>query len=297
MLVFLIAGKDRESLKTQRMRKPDWLKVKLPHTREFRQVKGILSSCSLHSVCQEARCPNITECFHEGTATFLILGDVCTRSCAYCNIRSGIPGSVDEGEPERLADAVKKMGLQYVVITSVTRDDVVDGGAGLFARCVELVRETNPDCRIEVLIPDFRGSEDALNRVIEARPDVINHNMEVVRSLFKAVRPQGNYDISLELLQYIADCHPPIISKSGFMVGLGETMDEIMDLLADLSSADCGRVTIGQYQQPTRNHWPVHKYYHPDEFEELKVRAGELGIRSVEAGPLVRSSYHAALMK
>ena len=293
----LIVGKDRESLETQRMRKPGWLKVKLPHTKEFKRVKRILSSCSLHSVCQEARCPNMTECFHAGTATFLILGDVCTRSCAYCNIGHGIPRPMDTGEPERLADAVMKLGLRYVVITSVTRDDLADGGAELFARCVELVRTGNPDCTIEVLIPDFRGSTDALDRLIEARPDVINHNMEVVRSLFNEVRPQGNYDISLKLLRQLADRHASIISKSGFMIGLGETMDQILGLLADLSSVECGRVTIGQYQQPTRTHWPVHKYYHPDEFEELKARAGEMGLRSVEAGPLVRSSYHAALMK
>ncbi|HEU18375.1 MAG TPA: lipoyl synthase [Deltaproteobacteria bacterium] len=295
--MFLIAGKDHTSLEAQRLRKPEWLKVKLPHSKEYKRVKGVLSSCGLHSVCQEARCPNMTECFHGGTATFLILGDVCTRSCAYCNIRSGIPGLVDHEEPERLADAVMKLGLQYVVITSVTRDDLPDGGAELFARCVESLRYRIPDCKVEVLIPDFRGSKDALDRLIRAGPDVINHNMEVVRSLFTAVRPQGNYGTSLKLLQDISGRRPPVISKSGFMIGLGETMDEILGLLADLSSVDCKRVTIGQYQQPTRTHWPVHKYYHPDEFEELKIRAGELGIRSVEAGPLVRSSYHAAHMK
>jgi lipoic acid synthetase len=204
---------------------------------------------------------------------------------------------VDEGEPERLADAVMKMGLQYVVITSVTRDDLADGGARLFARCVAAVRRANPACTIEVLIPDFRGHADALDRVIESGPDVVNHNVEVVRSLFELVRPEGNYDVSLHLLQNMADRHPSIISKSGFMIGLGETKEEIVELLTDLSSVGCRRVTIGQYLQPSPHHWPVHKYYHPREFEALKNVAFSLGLSSVEAGPLVRSSYHAALME
>ncbi|MBN2255974.1 MAG: lipoyl synthase [Deltaproteobacteria bacterium] len=285
-------------MKTRRVvRKPRWLTVKIPHTGEFRRVRRILSSCRLHSVCQEARCPNISECFHSGTATFLILGNICTRACRYCNVQSGIPGPVDDGEPERLAEAVMKLGLQYVVITSVTRDDLADGGAELFARCVEAVRKTNPACTIEVLIPDFRGNNDALDRLIESRPNVVNHNMEVVRSLFQTVRPQGNYDISLNLLRNISGRHPSIISKSGFMIGLGETPDEIRGLLADLASVDCRRVTIGQYLQPSKHHWPVHKYYHPREFEKLKSLAGSAGLPVVEAGPLVRSSYHAALMK
>lgn len=279
------------------LRKPEWLKVKLPNTKEFKRVKRILSSCNLHSVCQEALCPNITECFHSGTATFLILGDICTRNCRYCNVRSGLPGPVDDNEPERLARAVQELGLTYIVVTSVTRDDLHDGGAKIFARAIKLLRVESPDCAIEVLIPDFNGNGESLNLVMEARPDVINHNMEVVKSLFPDLRPQGNYDISLDLLRRIHSRKSDITSKSGFMIGLGESREDIEELLNDLASVGCDRVTIGQYQQPTRNHWPVNKYYHPDEFAELQQIAYDMGFQSVEAGPLVRSSYHAALMK
>jgi lipoic acid synthetase len=279
------------------LRKPEWLKVKLPNTSKFKHVKGILKSFNLHSVCQEARCPNITECFHSGTATFLILGDICTRNCRYCNIQTGIPGGLDGEEPERLAEAVRELGLQYVVITSVTRDDLPDGGAGIFARCVNLLRKENLDCKVEVLIPDFQGNRDALGLIMEAQPDVINHNMEVVRPLFKKIRPQGDYDISLEILRRIHDHDRNIVNKSGFMTGLGERWDDILSLISDLADVHCKRLTIGQYLQPTRNHWPVHKYYHPDEFAELRRIAYQAGITSVESSPLVRSSYHAAVMK
>ena len=270
--------------------------MKLPHSKEFRRVNKVLKSYNLHSVCQEALCPNITECFHSGTATFLILGDICTRNCRYCNIKSGIPRPIDEEEPKRLTNAVKELGLQYIVITSVTRDDLSDGGAEIFARCVELLHEHITDCRVEVLIPDLNGNRDALKRIMTAGPDVINHNMETVKSLFEKIRPQGDYNTSLELLRRIKDRDKMMVTKSGFMIGLGEEWSDILALIKDLADARCDRLTIGQYQQPTRKHWPVHKYYHPDEFEDLKRLAEQIGLQSVEAGPLVRSSYHAASM-
>jgi len=276
-------------------RKPEWLKVKLPATHEFKHVKGILSQFNLHSICQEAHCPNVTECFHSGTATFLILGNICTRNCLYCNVQYGTPEGLDEMEPERLTQAVKELKLQYIVITSVTRDDLSDGGAGLFARCVEMLYQEVPRCRVEVLIPDLQGNWDALECIIKSKPHVINHNVEVVPAFFSHIRPQGNYHLSLELLHRIRQLsEKEIIVKSGFMVGFGESWSDIMVLLHDLARVHCESVTIGQYQQPTRNHWPVMKYYHPDEFEVMKGMAHELGVKHVEAGPLVRSSYHAA---
>ncbi|HVO67039.1 MAG TPA: lipoyl synthase [Syntrophales bacterium] len=276
-------------------RKPEWLKVRLPSSQEFKHVKGILSNLKLHSICQEAHCPNVTECFSSGTATFLILGNICTRHCLYCNVQHGKPEGVDESEPVRLVRAVEELGLQYIVITSVTRDDLPDGGAKIFARCVEKLQLVIPGCKVEVLIPDLRGNWDALERVIESSPFVINHNMEVVPALFKDLRPQGDYRISLELLQRAYKYSEyKIITKSGFMVGFGEGWDDILGLLHDLAAVHCERITIGQYQQPTRDNWPVIKYYHPDEFEMIKERAYEMGFKHVEAGPLVRSSYHAA---
>lgn len=280
-----------------RKRKPQWLKVKLPCGSDFKRVKGILSCYRLHSVCQEARCPNMAECFHVGTATFLILGNVCTRHCLYCNIPYGMPEKVDESEPERLVQAVRELGIDYIVITSVTRDDLSDGGAEIFARCVERLYEEIPERKTEVLIPDLMGNWQALERIMEARPNVISHNMEIVPALFKDLRPQGNYQRSLELLRKVHQCRGKnMATKSGFMVGFGENWTHILELLYDLASVHCERVTIGQYQQPTRNHWPVLKYYEPDEFELIKGMAYEMGLKHVESGPLVRSSYHAAKM-
>lgn len=273
-------------------RKPYWLKVRLPSSLQFKRVKGTLRQLKLHSVCEEALCPNITECFHSGTATFLILGNTCTRGCRYCHITPGRPQAVDEKEPERLVEAVKTLGLQYVVITSVTRDDLPEGGAGIFARCVESLHREIPGCKVEVLIPDFQGNRKALERIIDARPDVINHNMEVVPALFRDLRPHGDYGVSLELLHRVQQHN--ISAKSGFMVGFGEKQKDILDLLRDLSAVNCKCLTIGQYLQPTRNHWPVMKYYSPGEFEEIKGMAYEMGFRYVESGPLVRSSYRAA---
>jgi lipoic acid synthetase len=279
--------------RSQLLRKPPWLKVRPPYnTGECRNIKSTLVELQLHTVCQEAACPNMAECFNNGTATFLILGNICTRNCVYCNVAHGIPAPVDEQEIHRLIDAVHKMSLKYVAVTSVTRDDLPDGGAQAFADCIGDLRKAVPECKIEVLIPDFKGSTSALEKVIAAKPDVINHNMEVVEPMFAQLRPQGNYRLSLKLLSRIAGT--PIISKSGFMVGFGEKRAEILRLIDDLVAASCSRLTIGQYQQPTLKHWPVAKYYHPDEFAELKEIADKKGFHYVEAGPLERSSYHAA---
>lgn len=278
--------------KPRLLRKPPWLKVRLPYAAGCREIKATLAELKLHTVCQEAACPNIAECFNCGTATFLILGNICTRHCLYCNVQHGIPLPVAEKEIDQLIAAVKQMGLKYVVITSVTRDDLPDGGAGIFAGCINKLRECRPECKIEVLIPDFQGNRSALEKVIEAHPDVINHNMETVKPLFPRLRPQGNYDISLELLRRTATSS--LVSKSGFMIGFGESHDDVLRLMDDLAAVSCARLTIGQYQQPTLKHLPVVKYYHPDEFSRLKEIARERGFKYVEAGPLVRSSYHAA---
>jgi lipoyl synthase len=278
--------------KTQLLRKPPWLKVRLPYAAECRKIKTTLAQLKLHTVCQEAACPNIAECFACGTATFLILGNICTRHCLYCNVQHGEPLPVAENEADQLIAAVQKMDLKYVVVTSVTRDDLSDGGAGIFAACINKLRQAQPNCRIEVLIPDFQGHLPDLEKVIAARPSVINHNMETVRPLFPRLRPHGNYDVSLELVSRIASSS--LIAKSGFMIGFGETEDDIMRLMDDLAQVSCARLTIGQYQRPTMKHWPVAKYYHPDEFARYKETAFSLGFEYVEAGPLVRSSYHAA---
>ncbi len=235
----------------------------------------------------------MAECFSSGTATFLILGNICTRDCLYCNVAHGIPPKPDESEIENLIHAVREMNLSYVVITSVTRDDLPDGGAQFFADCITNLRRAVPDCKIEVLIPDFQGNPSSLEKVIHAAPDVINHNIEVVRSLFGRLRPQGNYEHSLELLDRVAQTS--VISKSGFMVGFGEQDEDILRLMDDLASVACARLTIGQYQQPTRRHWPVARYRTPEEFAVFKEQAYSRGFRYVESGPLVRSSYHAAL--
>lgn len=277
------------------LRKPPWLKVPLPRGGRFREVRGILKACGLSTICEEALCPNRAECFQSGTATFLILGDVCSRNCRYCNVKHGTPLPPDEGEPERIAVAAEKLGLRYVVLTSVTRDDLEDGGARHFARCIEALRRTGTPRSVEVLVPDFRGSRKSFETVAGAEPDVVNHNLEVVASLFGEVRPGGDYRRSLGLL---ADMKKEYgrVTKSGIMVGLGEREKEVLALFGDLAGAGCERLTIGQYQQPSRNHWPVRKYYHPEEFARLGERAIEAGIGQVNAGPLVRSSYRAAEM-
>jgi len=278
--------------KSQILRKPSWLKVRPPYSNECSSIKSTLAELQLHTVCQEAACPNIAECFASGTATFLIMGNICTRDCLYCNVEHGKPLSLAENEIDHLIAAVIKMELKYIVITSVTRDDLPDGGAQIFSQCISKLREALPACKIEVLIPDFQGNQASLEKVMSANPDVINHNMEVVKPMFARLRSQGNYDVSLELLRKIEASS--VISKSGFMVGFGESSEDILQLIDDLASVSCARLTIGQYQQPTLKHWPVAKYYHPEEFAEFKKIAYQKGFKYVEAGPLVRSSYHAA---
>lgn len=278
--------------KPQLLRKPPWLKVRPANNDGCRQIRKTLSGLQLHTVCREAACPNMAECFQSGTATFLLLGNICTRHCRYCNIAHGKPQEPDEHEIDHLIDAVRRMQLHYVVITSVTRDDLPDGGASVFADAVSRLRHEMPGCKIEVLIPDFQGKPEALEKVIAAGPDVINHNMEVVETLFARLRPQGDYQQSLKLLSCLAAA--PVVSKSGFMVGFGEQKEDILRLMDDLASVSCTRLTIGQYQQPSRGHWPVAKYYSPDEFSEFKDIAYAKGFQYVESGPLVRSSYHAS---
>jgi len=280
------------------LRKPAWIKVPLPRGPAFASVSRILSDLDLHTICREARCPNRAECFTAGTATFLILGDTCTRDCRYCGVRHGVPDPPDPDEPTRLAEAARRLRLRYVVVTSVTRDDLPDGGASLFSACVEAVRSAIPGCRIEVLVPDFRGDASSLECVVDAGPDVINHNVEVVPRLYPALRPQGDYGRSLLLLRRIGAGAAPgrdrPLSKSGLMIGLGETRDEISGVLRDLADARCLCLTVGQYQQPTREHWPVARWWTPGEFESIAEEARSLGFRHVASGPLVRSSYRAA---
>jgi lipoic acid synthetase len=277
------------------MGRPEWLKVRATHGENYRQLKGLLRGLGLHSVCEEALCPNIYECFEMRTATFLILGDVCTRRCSFCAIANGRPSGLDREEPERVAHAAKVMGLRHIVVTSVARDDLADGGAAVFAETIARLRDSVPDCSVEVLIPDFGGSRSALEQVMAARPDILNHNVETARRLYRRVRPSARYYRSLEVLQRAKEMDGSVLTKSGLMVGLGETWDEILAVLADLRRADCDIATIGQYLRPSsgQRHLPVARYYTPDEFERLKEEALALGFRAVESGPLVRSSYHA----
>jgi lipoic acid synthetase len=274
-------------------RHPDWLKVRIGGGENYSKIKTLLRSAKLHTICEEARCPNVAECFGSGTAVFLILGNICTRDCRYCNVTHGTPSPLNRNEPRDIAESVKTLGLKYVVITSVTRDDLEDGGASVFYETVQEIRRLNNVCKIELLIPDFRGDETAIQKVIDAAPDVMNHNIEVVESLFAHIRPQGNYRRSLEVLKEIKTKERRIPTKSGFMVGLGETTEQILTTMHDLRDADVDFLTIGQYLQPTRNHALVKKYYSPEEFLGLKNTALQLGFLHVESGPLVRSSYHA----
>jgi lipoic acid synthetase len=274
-------------------RKPEWLKVRAPGSANYVRLKGLMRTQGLHTVCEEAHCPNIGECWHHGTATFMILGDVCTRACPFCAIAHGRPPAVDREEPSRVAEAVRNMALSYVVITSVDRDDLADGGASVFADTIRGIRAVRPSCRVEVLIPDFKGDARALQTVLDARPDVLNHNTETVPRLYRLARPGGGYPRTLELLDRARRYAPDIPTKSGVMVGLGEQWPEVIETLADLREAGVGIITIGQYLSPSAAHLPVSRYYHPDEFEMLKVAATNLGFGHVECGPLVRSSYHA----
>ncbi len=274
-------------------RHPDWLKVKIGGGETYQHVKSLLRTAKLHTICEEAKCPNIAECFGCGTAVFLLLGNICTRNCRYCNVARGTPGVLNEQEPNDIAESVKTLGLKYVVVTSVTRDDLPDGGAHIFSQTIQEIRRLNPEVHIEVLIPDFQGKTTALQKVIDATPDVINHNIEVVEQLFSSIRPQGDYRRSLLVLKTIKNLNKNMKTKSGFMVGLGETTEQIHATMQDLRTADVDFLTIGQYLQPTKNHAMIKKYYTPEEFEEFKHRALEMGFQHVESEPLVRSSYHA----
>lgn len=274
-------------------RHPDWLKVRIGGGENYSKVKSLLRSAKLHTICEEAKCPNIAECFGAGTAVFLILGNICTRNCRYCNVTHGVPTSLNPSEPHDVAESVRALGLKYVVVTSVTRDDLSDGGASVFFETIQEIRRLNGDCTIEVLIPDFKAELSALQKIIDAAPDVINHNIEVVEELFPLIRPQGNYQRSLNVLQAIKTKDGSVPTKSGFMVGLGETTEQIYATMQDLIAAQVDFLTIGQYLQPTRTHVEVKKYYTPEEFFEMKTAALKLGFCHVESGPLVRSSYHA----
>lgn len=278
-------------LRDDQQRLPVWLKSSVSPEGHFKQVEKRLRDNHLHSVCQSARCPNRNECWSLGTATFLILGNLCTRTCRFCSVPKGQPSGLDRNEPERVAAAVAALRLSHVVVTSVTRDDLQDGGAAIFADTIRAIRRTNPGCRVEVLIPDLGGSEGSLKIVNEANPDILGHNLETVPSLYPAVRPQAVYKRSLQLLE--RGKQSGMITKSGLMVGLGERRDELSSVMRDLRSVGCDIVTIGQYLRPGRGYFPVKKYYHPDEFAVLRQEAFSLGFRSVVTGPLVRSSYRA----
>ena len=273
--------------------KPEWLKVRAPGSENYLRLRGIMRELKLNTVCEDAHCPNIGECWHHGTATFMILGDICTRACTYCAVAHGKPATLDIDEPRRVGEAVEKMGLKYAVITSVDRDDLADGGAGIYADTIRDIKRRLPDCRVEVLIPDFKGEAAALRTVLDARPDVLNHNTETVPRLYRAVRSGGKYSRLLELLDRSRTYAPDIPTKTGMMMGLGEEQDEVIQVFKDLRQVGVSILTLGQYLRPSANHAVMTRYYHPDEFRELKRIAMGLGFVHVEAGPLVRSSYHA----
>nr|VFK54252.1 MAG: lipoic acid synthetase [Candidatus Kentron sp. TC] len=285
----LTSSKERKPLG-----KPSWIRVKAPLAPRVSRMKNLLRERGLHTVCEAALCPNLSECFGQGTATFLIMGDICTRRCPFCDVAHGRPAPLDPQEPRRLADTVTETGLDYVVITSVDRDDLRDGGAGHFAACIQAVRERAPETRIEILVPDFRGRLDtALERLAHAPPDVFNHNLETVPRLYRTVRPGADYRWSLGLIARFHAEHPEIPAKSGLMLGLGERKEEVLAVLRDLRAHGCERLTIGQYLQPSREHLPVARFAPPEEFERFGIIARDMGFTQVASGPLVRSSYHA----
>ncbi|MFD1706396.1 lipoyl synthase [Siminovitchia sediminis] len=276
------------------VRKPDWLKIKINTNESYTGLKKLMREKSLNTVCEEARCPNIHECWSERkTATFMILGDTCTRGCRFCAVKTGLPTELDWGEPARVAESVKIMGLQHVVVTAVARDDLKDGGAAVFAETVRRIREVNPGCTIEILPSDMKGDYESLSTLMSSAPDIFNHNIETVRRLTRRVRARAMYDRSLTLLKRVKEISPKTPTKSSIMVGLGETKEEILETMDDLLAHDVDIMTIGQYLQPTKKHLKVERYYHPDEFAELKDIALSKGFSHCEAGPLVRSSYHA----
>ncbi len=278
---------------TVKRRLPEWMKVPMPGGPTYIQLKTLLKDSELHTVCEEARCPNIGECWERRSATFMILGDICTRRCHYCAVTTGKPTGIDVMEPDRLARTVKRLRLKYCVITSVNRDDLADGGAFIFSMCIRKINQEVPECKVEALIPDFDGSWSALKTVVNARPEVLNHNIESARRIFPKVRPRGNYAQSLELLAKVKEYNPTMATKSGIIVGMGEDWDEIVDTMKDLRDVDCNLLTIGQYLRPSDKHVPVDRFYTPAEFDELRRIGESLGFKHVASGPLVRSSYHA----
>jgi lipoic acid synthetase len=272
-------------------KRPDWLKVRLPMGENYKEVLEIMHRSKLHTVCEEARCPNLAECWSHRTATYMILGDTCTRSCGFCNVKLGVPEKVDWDEPRRVAESARELGLRHVVITSVNRDELHDGGASVFAETVRLLREYLPNCTVEILIPDFKGEEHAFEIIMKNPPDILNHNLETVKRLYHAVRPQAKYERSLELLKWFK--RKGLRTKSGIMVGIGESNEEVLELMSDLRKVETDILTIGQYLQPTKNHLPVDRYVKPSEFEMFKREGLKMGFLAVESAPLVRSSYHA----
>jgi lipoic acid synthetase len=293
----IIPTRDRvnpDKLDTTPVRRPSWIKVRAPAGETYEWLQDLMRRKSLHTVCEEAGCPNMGECWGSGTATFLMLGDVCTRTCGFCDIKHGQPTALDWLEPERVAQAVKAMNLKHAVITSVNRDERRDGGAPIFAMVIRRIRELLPGCSIEVLIPDFKGSLEALRIVMEARPEILNHNVETVPRMFKTVQPQDHYEWSQATLSSAKKLDPEVLTKSGIMLGLGETMEEVKATMTDLRDWGVDILTVGQYLQPSRQHLPIARYYTPEEFEEIKQFGLGIGFQWVESGPLVRSSYHAA---
>ncbi len=278
------------------LRKPDWIRVKLSASDEITRIKNLLRENKLHTVCEEAACPNLSECFQHGTATFMIMGDLCTRRCPFCDVAHGKPLPLDANEPQHLADAIKSMALKYVVITSVDRDDLRDGGAGHFAECIRIIRQQTPQTKIEILVPDFRGRIDKAVEILVEQPcDVFNHNLETVPRLYKQVRPGADYQGSLELLAKYAQSHPQTPTKSGLMLGVGETTEEVHQVMKDLLAHGCSMLTLGQYLQPTKAHLPVVEYITPQQFDDYGAFALALGFKQVASAPMVRSSYHADL--
>jgi lipoic acid synthetase len=276
-----------------RQKRPDWLKVRVPSGPEYVQLEQLIRSKKLHTVCEEARCPNMGECWNAGTATFMILGDICTRSCGFCAVKTGRPEQgLDWDEPRRVVEAIEKMNVRHAVITSVNRDERKDGGAPIFAETIRLIRERVPGCTVEVLIPDFKGNEEPLAMVLEAKPDILNHNLETVPRLYRTVRPQANYRQSLEVLE--RSKRRGAVTKTGLMLGIGERTEEVLEVMKDVIAVKADILTLGQYLQPTKDHLPIDRYVHPDEFRMLKDEGLKMGFRHVESGPLVRSSYHAA---
>jgi len=281
-----------QQVESPKPRRPEWLKAKIPGGETYARLKNLIDAHKLHTVCEEARCPNMGECWHSGTATFMILGDICTRSCGFCAVKTGRPDyGLDWDEPRRVVDAMKLMGIRHAVITSVNRDERADGGSPIFAETIRFIRKELPGVTVEVLIPDFKGSEAALNIVLDAGPEILNHNLETVPRLYRTVRPQANYRQSLEVLD--RSKRRGFVTKTGLMLGIGEKTDEVIEALKDVREVGCDILTLGQYLQPTKEHLPVDRYVHPDEFKMLKDLGSKMGFKHVESGPLVRSSYHA----